>query len=90
MVEVPVEMLKGIRDAWDEDAERATVLEAAIVAHRQAIGVAYGIGSFKAQAAANRALWALVADGTADVTDDEPTPEVEDGLVRPAMLEDNE
>ncbi len=93
MVEVPVAVLKDIRDAWDDDTERVRVLEAAIVAHRQAVGEAYGIGSFRAQAAANRALWALVEVEPTMFTGDWELPESgldEAGLARPAHLEDDE
>jgi hypothetical protein len=39
------------------DEDRCALLEAAIRQHRQQIGEAYGIGSFRAQHAANMRLW---------------------------------
>ena len=90
MVEIPSRVVGDWGREWDADVARLNELVEAIRAHRQAVGVAYGIGSFKAQSEANRVLWALVSDDAA-------WPEVEDagdgaegGLVRPAMMEDTE
>ena len=93
MVEIPTAVLGDWSDAWGDTDDRLRVLEAAIRAHRQATGVAYGIGSFRAQAAANRALWALVEVEATMFTGDWELPESgldEAGLARPAHLEDDE
>lgn len=66
-------------------------LVAAIRAHRLAVGEAYGVGSFRAQHAANVALWALVAEEPTRFTGDWDLPVSgldEAGLARPAHLED--
>ena len=90
MVEIPSSVVGDWGREWEADVERLNELVAAIRAHRQAVGVSYGIGSFKAQSEANRILWELVSD-------DAMWPEVEvepdgteGGLVRPAMMEDTE
>ena len=71
--------------------DRVAELEAAIRAHRLAVGEAYGVGSFRAQHSANSTLWALVADEPTRFTGDWELPESgldEAGLARPAHLED--
>ena len=63
----------------------------AIKTHRLAVGEAYGVGSFRAQHAANVALWALVAEEPVGFTGDWELPVSgldEAGLARPAHLED--
>ena len=90
MVEIPSSVVGDWGREWGDDVERLRTLEAAIRAHRQAVGVSYGIGSFKAQATANRALWALVEDEGTMFTGDWELPESgldEAGLARPAHLE---
>lgn len=69
----------------------AEELVAAIRAHRLAVGEAYGVGSFRAQHAANVALWSVVAEDPTMFTGDWELPVSgldEAGLARPAHLED--
>ena len=89
-VEIPDVPVGGVKRDVASNRVDNSELVAAIRAHRQAVGVSYGIGSFRAQAEANRVLWELVSD-------DAMWPEVEvepdgteGGLVRPAMMEDTE
>ena len=93
MVEIPVEVLGDWSEEWGDTAERLRMLETAIVEHRHSVGAAYGVGAFKAQAAANRALWALVEVEPTMFTGEWELPESgldEAGLARPAHLEDDE
>lgn len=72
-------------------SERVEMLVAAIRAHRLAVGQAYGMGSFKAQHAANVALWSVVAEDPTMFMGDWELPVSgldEAGLARPAHLED--
>lgn len=65
----------------------------AIRAHRLAVGEAYGVGSFRAQHAANVALWSLVAEEPTRFTGDWDLPASgldEAELARPAHLEDED
>ena len=89
-VEIPDVPVGGVKRDVASNRVDNSELVAAIRAHRQAVGVAYGIGSFKAQSEANRILWELVSD---DAMWPEVEPDgdgVEAGLVRPAMMEDTE
>ena len=71
--------------------DRCAELEAAIQHHRQQVGEAYGIGSYKRLHAVNMELWEHVGSvfGTAG-TENADEPIAEAGLARPAMMEDDE
>jgi hypothetical protein len=79
---------KTIRTAFSE--YRIAQLEAAIEQHRFTVGHAYGIGSFKAQHAANMALWAVVSVEPVEKPSVFPETIEETGLARPAMMEEIE
>lgn len=71
--------------------DRCALLEAAIKRHRQQVGQAYGIGSFKTQHAANMELWEHVRSGFGTAsTENADEPVADAGLARPAMMEDDE
>lgn len=65
------------------------ILEHAVCQHRQQIGVAYGVGSFKTQHAANIALWKLVKPNSLLTAAVDKVKKVT-GLARPAMMEETE
>lgn len=79
---------KEIRTVYSE--YRIAQLEAAITQHRLSVGQAYGIGSFKAQHAANMALWSVVKTEPVEKPSVFPETVEETGLARPAMMEETE
>ena len=84
--------MRRIRDDYEVLKAEYQLLRDTISWHRHKVGQAYGIGSFKAQHAANMELWKLIK--VHDVVTELPevvanTLEAE-GLARPAMMEETE
>jgi hypothetical protein len=84
-----VKEMREIRTEYELLKTRYTILETAVQEHRQQIGVAYGIGSFKAQHAANMELWDHVKKESL-LTKVAKKIRTAIGIPRPAMMEETE
>ena len=81
--------MQQVKTEYELLKTKYVILETAVQNHRKQIGVAYGIGSFKSQHAANMKLWAHVEKESLLSTVAKKI-KTATGIARPAMMEETE
>jgi len=84
-----VKEMREIKAEYELLKTKYVILETAVQKHRQQVGVAYGIGSFKTQHAANMELWEHVKQQSL-LTKVAKKIKTGTGIARPAMMEETE